>query len=45
VIGRQSRAGISQLPAAAVALAVVLLIACAGTMAYVASTLENFSDQ
>ena len=45
VIGRQSRAGKSQLPAVAVALAVVLLIACVGTMAYVSSTLENFSDQ
>jgi len=45
LIGRQSGAGKSQLPAAAVALAVVLLIAFVGTMAYVSSTLKNFADQ
>jgi len=45
VIGRQSRVGKSQAPAVAVTLAVVLLIAYVGIMAYVVSTLDNFSDQ
>lgn len=45
VIGGQSRAGKSQAPAVAVTLAVVLLIAYVSIMAYVISTLDNFSDQ
>ena len=45
VTGRQSSARKSRVPAAAVALAVVLLLAYAGTMAYVFSTLDNFGDQ
>jgi hypothetical protein len=45
VIGRQSRGGRSHAPAVAVTLAVVLLIAYVGIMAYVASTLVNFANQ
>ena len=45
VIGRQSVAGKSQAPAMAVTLAVVLLVAYVGVLAYVGSTLENFANQ